>query len=275
MTTTPPAPTLTVQDDDNPCPRIEVLITPMPGDAAAVTVWRNYNGQRFVVRDALDVPVSGDHLVIDYETPLQTDVYYTCQTFDSSGVPSQLSAASATENVDEPRAWLQDPLDPTSAVPVALNRTDGPDTVFRKASFAQVTYSADVTVTPVFNSNLPIAGSSARRDVAQAPLEIRTDTSDASDALRDLLTQTPFPCLRSGGRVPSMPPVAYLAIPDVTEAYMPGPDITIWTMTAQSVLGPGSPVIVNVQQIAGLSDVSATIAGLSGIYTHIYDMSRP
>lgn len=297
MSDTPPAPTLTVDTDANPCPRIEVLITPMPTDAATVTVWRNYAGTRSIVRGASNTPVSGDHLVIDYEAPLQTPVTYTVQTADPSGTPSQLSDPSLQVTVDEPRAWLQDPLDPSTSMPIGLVRQApsgalafglgvyGTDTfgsgsgvvseaVLRRASFAQVTRSADITLSSVFGSDLPLAGSSVRRDASAVPIEIRTTDATATETMRTLLTQAAFPLLRTGGRAPMLRALTYLALPDITEAFIPGPDITVWTMTGQSVRGPGASVLIPTRTYNDLLDEASSYDELLPLYATYIDLLR-
>lgn len=287
MTTTPPAPTLTAFVDSNPVPRVEVLITPMPSDAATVTVWRNYAGRRSLVRGAVDTPVSGDHVVIDYETPLQTPVTYTVQATDSAGVPSELSAPSGPVTVDDSRAWLQDPLAPTTSVALGLTRvyaggyafgegdfgegsfgagTPDPIAVLRRASFGSVTRAADVTVTPLFGGSLPVAGSSVRRAPSEIPIEIRTTTEQTSTALRNLLDQA-FPVLlRTGARAPMLDPLSYLAIPEVAERFVYGAELTIWTMTAQSVLPPSASVVIPARTYDDLLDEASSYDELLGLY---------
>jgi hypothetical protein len=287
MTTTPPAPTLTAFVDSNPVPRVEVLISTMPVDAATVTVWRNYAGRRSLVRGAVATPVAGDHVVVDYEAPLQTAVTYTCQTADADGVPSELSPASDAVLVDDSRAWLQDPLAPTTSVALGMTRVYGggyafgegdfgegafgsgtpdPIAVLRRASFGTVNRSADVTVTPLFGGSLPVAGSSVRRAPSEIPIEIRTTTEQTSTALRDLLNQA-FPVLlRIGARAPMLEPLSYLVIPEVAERFIYGAELTIWTMTGQSVMPPSASVVIPVRTYNDLLDEASSYDDLLGLY---------
>ena len=274
-TVTPAAPTVTVQGGADPCPRAEVFV-PLPG-VGTLTVWRHWgNGETAVVRGANNTPVAGDHLVVDYEVPLQTPVTYDYQ-FVASGVHGTVSAMSTPVTIADTRVWLQDPLDPSGAVPVLLSRDrDGwrPGAVARRGAFGTATYTADGDVTPVLNSSLPVASRGRRRRAEQIPLEWRTPDVDTTDAVRALIMQANPVLARTGSRVPLLPYLAYLDLPAVTERYVYGPDLTIWTATAQMVAPPGAPVLIPTRTYDQVDAEAATYTDLTGLYATYTDLLR-
>lgn len=275
MTTTPPAPTLTLTVDSDPCPRVEVLVTPMPDDADQVTVWRNWGGQRRVLRDARAVTTSGDFVVIDYEVPFGSPVTYTCQTVDSGGTPSQLSPTSSpvTATVDD--VWFQDPLDPSSAMAVALS-SGGSDVgpVAQSASFRTVDYTRTSTITPVPGGSAPFGFGDVSQDASSVPFDLRVYDSAAASALVSLLRSAWPLCVRTDTSVPTLPGLAYLTLDQMQVTYRAGDDATLVSASGTSVMPPGAATAVNLRTIDSLGDEASTIDGLGAIYDTIFDLER-
>jgi hypothetical protein len=249
---------------------VEIVCT-LDDTIRQLTVWRQDGGDRTVVRGASGQSVSGSAVVVDYEAPLQTPVTYVCQTVDSAGAVSLVSLPSAAVTLKEPRMWFQDPVDPTSAVPVALSRPGG--AVSRRAALAPVSRVQDVTVTPLPNSKLPVASATKRRDPEDVPFEIRT-TEPTTSQVRALTVEA-FPLLvRTGTRAPMLPSLSYMVFPTVTERFIYGPDVTIWTLTGQSVQPPTTPVVVAPRTLDDLADEASTLDGLSGLYASMLNLDR-
>src|SRR5688572_5704436 len=141
MTTTAPAPALTVHTTADPCPRVEILISPMPGDVDEITVYRSWLGNRVEVRGGKRAEVAGDFLLVDYEVPFGTPVAYTSVGYDVAGTPSQESS-STTQTVSVTEVWLQDPLDPTTALQAGLT-IPRDDLMVIAPSFEQGAYASD------------------------------------------------------------------------------------------------------------------------------------
>jgi len=279
--TWPPTPTVTGYVDSSPCPRVEIVLSPMPATARTATVWRQTGGKRTVVRGALAMSVAGDAVITDYEAPLQQPVVYLCQTYDATGAPTGTTGISAPSNpvtLKEPRAWLQDPIDPSTSLPVALVRPTpdrGTVAVSRRASYATINHTQAVTVTEVFGSDFPVASGGMRQQPDSIPIEIRT-TDPATSALRNLIAQA-FPVLlRTGTRLAQLPPLAYLVLPTVTERTILFADapVTIWTATAQAVRPNTSPVLVPPRTLNDLTDDAATLGGLGSKYASMLDLDR-
>ena len=274
MTTTPPAPTLTTFTTADPCPRVEVVVTPMPGDADTITVWRTWKGQRAAVRDARKVKVAGAFLIVDYEVPLGTSVTYTCETADVAGVPSQISTGTAT-TVTVPDVWLQDPLDPASAVKVSLQlgtATAGFTTVV--PSIVPATYSADVSTIPLHGEELPVALGGVRRAASRMPWSVIAWTPADTEILRTLLKQAMPLCMRTPAAIHQLTGLTYVSLPDVVETPYPGWQASRFQATGDSVRGPGSRVAVQTRTYANLPDEAATYAGLLSVFPTYLDLRR-
>jgi hypothetical protein len=274
VTTTPPAPTLTVFTDADPCPRVEVVVTPMPGDADTVTVWRTWKGQRAAVRDAQRVEVAGAFLVVDYEAPLGTTVTYTCETADVSGVPSELSlGADATVSVTD--MWLQDPLDPISSIKVSLQigaATSGFTTI--APSIVPATYSADIAEVVVHGDSLPVALGDVRREASRMPWSVIAWTPSEAEALKTLLKQAIPLCMRTPAAIHQLSGLTYVSLPDLVETPYPGWQATLFTATATSVRGPGAGIVIQPRTYADLPDEAATYTALKTVYATYLDVRR-
>lgn len=271
MTTTPPAPTLAAFTDADPCPRVEITVTPMPVDAHKITVWRSWAGRRTQVRDAVNATVSGAYFVVDYETPLGVPVTYTCETADIAGVPSELSAGTSTTLTVE-TVWMQDPLNPTGAIEVL---TSSGRTGIRAIadSFAPLTYEAPSEIVTIIGSDEPIALGNVRQAPSQIPLKIQAWSDADAATVRDTF-RSAFPlCVRTPTNIPLHYGLAYLAF-DFTETPYPGWNGYVFSGTARAVRGPGRSVVVQPRTYAHLLDESATYAGLLPLYPTYLDVRK-
>lgn len=267
----PPAPTLTAFTDADPCPRVEIVVSPMPTTADTITVWRQWSGRRSQVRDAVGVTVSGAFLVVDYEAPLGVPLIYTCETADANGVASELSA-EATVTVDVSTIWMQDALDPTSAIEVQSSGTAGITAI--GDSFAPMIYELTGQVLPIVGSRDPVAVGGTRRAASQVPLSLITRSASDTTAVRVLWDQA-FPlCVRVPSTIPQHDGLMYLAFTEFREAPYPGWDKTLFTAVADSVRGPGLGVIVNPRQFDHLLDEAATFTDLIALYPTFLDVQR-
>lgn len=271
MTTTPSAPTLTAYTDADPCPRVEILVTPMAGDIDQITVYRTWRGQRSAVRGALRAEVAGPFLIVDYEVPLGTSVSYTAVGYDVAGTASVESAATTvTVNVDD--VWIQDPLDPTSAIQVGLTKPRSVMAVH--PSFMPATSPMAMTINPVAGSPLPIALGGMRQAASGIPLTIVTSTPEESTQLAEMLDQA-FPvCVRTPGEIYQLSGLTYMAIQDVTPDPHRGWERSTFALVGTSVRGPGVNTVIQPRTYADLPDEAATYTALKALYATYVDVKR-
>jgi hypothetical protein len=275
VTTTPPAPTVTVSTDANPCPRVEILVSPMPVDADTITVTRFYGSQADTVRGATGAVVAGDFVVIDYEVPLGVAVSYACVTKDSGGVPSSVSTASDAVTLDVAEVWAQDPLDPSTSMPWASSRTGGVDAFLRKGSLTGYTLGANQALAPSIGSRRPVGQSGVRQAPSAIPILLTTTSDDTAQALYALLVQAGAAlCLRvPPSAVKLYDALSYVQLGDIV------PDTTRegqiwWTTSGTQIVGPSLDVIVPVRNYEDLAGEAATYADLAVLYATYLDMQR-
>jgi hypothetical protein len=271
VTTTPPAPTVTVFTDADPCPRAEIVITPMPGDADAITIYRTWQGQRAVVRGAENAEVAGDHLVIDYEVPLGTPVAYSSVTYDVSAIPSEESTATTTTvTVDD--VWIQDALDPGTAIQVGLTIPREVMCIF--PSFLPASYTMAVGISPIVGDPTPVGFGGTRQAASRVPFTIVATSTSAAGAVKELLDQA-FPlCVRTPAAVPQFKGLLYLGIPEYSPDPHAGWDETTYAMVGDSIRGPGSGIVVQPRTFDDLLDESATFTGLMSLYATFLELRR-
>ena len=268
--------TATVYTDANPCPRVEVLVSPMPAGAATITVWRNYAGRQDVVRGASNVTVSGDALVDDYEPPFGVPVYYTFQPYDNTGTPIGIPTASNTVTLDVADAWAQDPLDPSTSMPWPLNQ-DGPlrsALSMKFGSFTGYSLPATQSVVEVLGSAYPVGQSNVRQAAQSVPIILDARDSSQWDQIQALLQQALVLCLRLPVRVPLLDPILYLQFPTVTPAVDPNLQRVVWTLTGSQVRGPSLKVIVPVRTYATAEAQAATYADAAALWATYLDAQR-
>lgn len=274
MTTTPPAPTVTVHTDAAPCPRAEVLVTPMPGDAATVTVWRSWRGQRAIVRGAKNALVAGDYLVIDYEVPLGTAVAYSAVTQDAAAIPSEESSPT-TVAVAVSDVWVQDPLDPTTALQVGMPGLGAQRSLNVTAPSFTATYSGALTKVSPVGSRRPFALGGTLQTGGRIPLTIHATNPTAATQLQDLLVQSwPTLCVRTPAKVITLDGLTYLAIAEFTPDPGIGWEEFLFPLVGDSAIDPGAGVVVQPRTFDHLLDEAATFDDLISLYPTFIDLQR-
>jgi hypothetical protein len=115
-------PVLTRYFDDNPAPRVEVFFPSLATGTASVTVYRLAEGREFPVRGAIRASTAGQFTRMDHEVPFGVTVIYRAEMFNSAGVSLGYSGTASTV-FDVRRTWVHNPLDPSGAVEVAVEKS--------------------------------------------------------------------------------------------------------------------------------------------------------
>lgn len=273
MTTTPPAPTLTVHTDADPCPRVEILISSMPAGIDEITIYRTWLGNRVEVRGGKRAEVAGSYLLVDYEVPLGTSVSYSAVGYDVAGIPSLESPLTAT-TVSVSTVWLQDPLDPTTALQAGLS-TPRSDLMVVAPSFELGNYVSSVIKSTVVGSSLAVARAGTRQAASDMPLSVIAGTPTDAAAFQSLFDQAPILCVRApSGDVPYLGGLAYVAFGTYQPRPAKGWQSTLFTLSGDVVRPPGAAVVVSPRTYDDLLDESATYSGLLTLYPTYIDLLR-
>lgn len=265
----------TAYTDANPCPRVEVLVSPMPAGAATITVWRNYAGRQDVVRGASNMLVSGDALVYDYDAPFGVNITYTVQPYDNTGTPIGIPTGSNVVNLAVTDAWASDPLDPSTSMPWPLSRLSGDGSLSMKfGSLSGYGFNATQAAVEVLGSAYPVGQSNVRQVGQQVPIILDARTPDQWNQVQELLQQALVLCLRLPVKVPLLDPVMYLQFPTVTPAVDPNLQRVVWTLTGTQVRGPSVNVLIPVRTWDDVQSEAATWADLESRYSTWLDVLR-
>lgn len=222
---------------DAGAPQVGVTITGLPsGSPSVVTVERSTDGRSWdAVRGAVREAVTGAAFFRDFVAPLNVDVTYRVTT-------TAAITGSSTSSILVPSdtAWLQDPLDPRTAVPVAIAR--GPEGVRLLApSFGDLNRRMAADIVLPQGSRLPVASLGVRQAPAGVLLHLRA-MAQVQGALVKAITEL----VESAGTVVirglpasfGLDPVAHVIAPDVQDSPVVG-----------GVLGPRRDWVMSVTQV--------------------------
>lgn len=250
---------------DAPCPRVGVTVTGLnPSVASTITVWRSVPGEaRASVRGARNLVVTAATFLVDYEAPLGRVVTYTLEV-NGLTVPETLTA---TVTVPSDTVWMQDPLDPSTAVPVSWGTGNG-DILFAPAALTAIGYPSPATLVRVMGATYPTALGGNRMGAASVPLDLLTRTIIAANQVRILLNAAEPLLVRTIPAVsPPLPALAYVHA-SATEQRAPfmGGTLTTWALVGDLVTAPTINLLVatwTYANVTALYDTYAT-AALSG-----------
>lgn len=254
-----------------------------PGNAV-LTVWRTAGGAREAVRGGRALAAVDSAFVLDYEVPLGVPVSYEVEVTAGPDTGAAVRAADLTVLSD--CGYIHDPLDPTVAVPVWAWRAPNGEPGLAGTAFRSLTRSADVATHNVMGSRLPVAIGGQRRAPSGVDLSVLTDAEAQNTRLRDMLDNSSVLVARTlpGWALP-MPPVAYVALPEVVEvpltANLPagaGRYLTRWEMVGQVVRPASAAVLIALftyQDVEALFATYAQKQASAGGGSYLDDLKNP
>jgi hypothetical protein len=263
-----------------PCPRVDVTVTDLvPGDSV-VNIWRTADGTREPVRGARGALVNGSAYFTDYEAPLNRTLSYSVEVL--SGAAAADAGTGASTTLTSSTWWIQDPLVPSSAVPLGV-RSDGTGyPCLTSAALASLERKAGVQVIPVMGSTRPIAITGQRLAAAGVDFSMFTKAAEATTRLRDLLRQAPILLVREAGGIgDALPGALYTAVPSVVEAPKTVPlggTLTRWELSGDTVAAPAMNILVPVWTYGDVEAIFSTYQqaqDAKGAKTYLDDLKNP
>ena len=231
---------------DAPCPRVGITIDQLGTTPAVVNVWRTADGKRQAVRGARNRSVVDSDYIVDYEAPLGRVLSYDVEIL--SGPFLAFPIPTATVTVLSSTWWIQDPLVPSSAIPLNVSKQDSTAPYLTGNAIKSLDYGASVTLIPILGSPDPVALMGNRTSAGNVSFDMFTNLATVTTQLRNLIMQTPLLLIRSTGtRNNGIPGLAYFtsAKPSekpVTVAF--GGTLTNWSLTGDLVAAPTMNVLV-------------------------------
>lgn len=240
-----------VVKNDAPCDRVVVTVADLTPFDNVVNLWRTADGQRRAVRGVRGWTVNTSNAVTDYEVPLGRTVSYDLEvlTGPSAGVATPTTNVTVTQP-GAPHGWMQDPLVPSSAVPLYGDVGPSGEAGLDDSAVKNVDFNASITMLEIQGSSDPIALIGQRLSGSNISFDMTTDSATHAGELLTLLRQAAPLLIRP---LPTwavaLPGLCYMAIPK--ESYLPeneawGGTTIHWSLTGDTVAAPTSNVLVAV-----------------------------
>lgn len=219
-----------VRTTDPGAPQVGVTVAGLStSTASTVVVDRSWDSgvTWYGVRGGTVAGVLGSVFVRDFACPLNVATLYRATITGGSS-----EQVTATVTVTSSQAWIQDPLNPTTACPLYADMAAG-HILLTLGSFATSTWAQHVDLATVIGASLPAASISVRQRVSAMPMVLMHDVAAEGGALRSLLLSSGQLVVRGLPVSGLLDPVAHVAVGDATEARFAAGQVSQWTLTAR------------------------------------------
>lgn len=229
---------------DGPCAYAGITVTDLGVGDSVVTVWRLADDEREPVQGYRRYPMNDGAYVEDWAAPLGRPVRYEIEVLSGPNGAARVTSAPVT--IASAVGYLQDALDPQSAVPIIADHKDG--IYLRASSLSEFERQADVSIFNVMGSKKPMALIGERMAARGVDTSVATRTAVDNARLAALLENSanllfrPLPEWGDLGLTGSM----YIANPSfirrpVNVSY--GGDLTWWDLKSDVVAAPAIKVL--------------------------------
>lgn len=265
---------------DPPCPRVGVTIAGLSVGDHVVSVWRTAAGERAPVRGARSITVTDSFFVEDFEAPLERDLNYELEVL--SGTDAGVQGVRAVTLLPSDRGWIQDPLDPASAVPVHGDRAANGEAYFRSGTFASLAYTAGVSTFQVMGDPRPVSIGSVRTAASGIPISVSTRAEAENIRLRDLVRDSVHLVIRPlpvwGDFMPAVATYAAASVEEQPVDVAWGGSLTRWETTGDVVRPSSSRVLIALWRYQDVAEIFATYdqkQAVAGAGTYLDDQKNP
>jgi hypothetical protein len=224
-----------------------VAVEDVPEGTRSVTVTRAQERREFLTRGFVEVDVTADLFVRDFEMPYDSAVTYTATARDAGGSPLGKATVrpKALQSTRQSTVTMHDPLRPAKSITLALGRN--------AINGGQRELGGGAI--PMASRSVPISVSSVRGGWTDLPLDVVTYQDAEAEALDAMLggyddeQGSGVICFRVSGNIPSLIPRTFFGRVNRPEpAYWPGGDgngnpRAEWALRATEVQPP-SPALV-------------------------------
>lgn len=249
-----------VPKTDAPCGRVEITISDLDPGENYITLWRTADGKRRAVRGARKWRVIGSDFIVDYEVPLSRTTQYDLEVV--TGVSAGVVIPSVNTTVTTTCGYIQDPLDPESAVKLYADVGPGGEPSLTADALRELGYEQDETLIGILGSDEPVAMIGQRMAASGIPFDVFTDVAQQSTNLRNLLRQAGVVLIRPlPGWSNGLPGLCYCSIKTVRELPVNdqfGGQIIEWKLTSTLVAAPTFNVMVAVVTYADVDALWTT-----------------
>lgn len=246
---------------DDPRVRVTFEAADLAPAVASVTVYRVVDGVETTVRSGLRAPAAGGWTGVDWEAPIGP-VAYRAEMFDAAGndLGSTGSVSAEIPYTDADVAFLSDPLDASSTIPVVLN--SGVDSGQSRP--------VSGTEFDLGDRKVILAGP---RQLLTVAVNFETATVEDRAAVNALIDRTGgLVLIRSAPPVP-LPRLLYCWCSDPQPSMSPMDSfaVTKWANTAKEVSEPKSAPAVAAVPYAIYEAAFPTYGDAEGAYQSYFD----
>lgn len=256
---------------DAPCARVEVTITDLPPTANRVTLWRTADGLRRRVRSYSDIEIIGSDFTTDYEVPLNRLVTYEIEVLSGISVGGPDGSASITVTTPDGCGYIQDPLNPDSAIKVYAEAGPAGEPTLLPGALSKLQYHLDADLIPIMGWNEPVGLLGQRMVQSNVPFDMFTDAAQQATDLRNLLLTAGMVLIRPGADWGnSLPGLCYIAPPDPEELPIGvtfGAEYTEWKFTASLMAAPTMNLVIPFWTYQDWQDLWATYQAAQTTYS--------
>lgn len=266
--------------NDAPCPRVTVTVDGFSAGDHVVSVWRTADGERNPVRGARTITVVDSFFVEDFEAPFNRDITYELEILSGpdAGTPTLFTDVVLPSD----RGYIQDPMNPASAVPVHGVKGPNGEAYFRADTFASMAYTAGVSLFPVMGSNKPVSIGGMRRAAANIPIAMSTRAEAENVRLRDLVKDAVHLVIRPlpewGSYVPGTATYAAETVEEQPVDVAWGGSLTRWVTDGTIVRSSSARVVIALWRYQDVAEIFATYdqkqAAATG-QTYLEDQKNP
>lgn len=226
-------------------PRVQVTAVGLGGTAVTTQVTRKAGRETWSVPGWKKRNTLSGETYTDVTPPLGRPVTYTL-------ISNGLTINTMTITVTSTTGWVQDPLNPESAMPVETTADGGPAILaLSKAALKRLSYGAVYEEETPLGGQYPIVRANDRQGASGVEFHLNAYSNVTSDALQQLVMDTPIILFRGLPSWGSIPALAYL-VGDVEEAPFNrarGGQFTAWVaagkLAAPVSLGPLTGSVTN------------------------------
>lgn len=219
-------------------PQVGVTVTDLDAGDQIISVQVSWDSQETwrTVSGGDRVVAVGGAFVRDHFTPLNVEAVWRVIEHSVSGEPATVSDALVVPSED---IWLQDALDPRSAVTLVATGFDDEGRGLMFGSFAHAAWSQPVDIAQVLGDDRPVASVGQRMIAGQVPLVIEHKVAAEGGALRRLLMRSGQMVLR-GHDFDVLEPVAFIVAAGADETRElrvgnPAYQVSTWDLTVSQV----------------------------------------
>lgn len=256
-------------------PMVQVTVIGLGGVAVSTRVLRQCGRDEWSVPGWKKRNTLGGETFTDATPPIGRPVTYTL-------VANGLTINSITITVNSTTGWIQDPLSPETAIQVATTDENPAILALGKAALKRLSYGAQYEEETPLGGQYPIVRASQRSAASGVEFHLNAYQNVTSDALQQLVLDTPILLFRGLPSWGSIPALAYL-VGEVEEAPYNrdrGGQFTAWVaggkLAAPVALGPVTGLITNAMVQDNLvGRTNASIQSVSGTKRNIDVQADP